>query len=126
VSLLIRRQERDPVEPIRAAGTLDLTVHLRDPDVPAKIRPVFGQQRDRQRVIVDVAREAEGHAGATICGKPLRLEELWTAHDPEPRDVWCDRCLAGEAIGDEPDLFGEDEYVPERRVETVKVRGGVL
>lgn len=81
---------------IRAAGTLDLTVHRRDPDVPARITPVFGQQGRRQRAIVQVAAEATGHAGATVCGKLLELEELWVDYEPEPRDDLCRRCFADQ------------------------------
>lgn len=78
---------------IRAAGTLDLTVHRRDPKVRPDVRVPVGQQGRRARVIVAVAAEATGHLGRTVCGRRLELDELWVDYEPESCDVLCTRCF---------------------------------
>lgn len=125
------RIELGPV-PVRAAGTLDLTVHLRDPAVEPSMRPAntagaYYRTLDAKEGRHPRVREWEGHAGATLCGKLLELSELWVEHEPEAGDPCCRGCFDGEPLDDEPDLWDEGEPVePERSVETVIVVGGVL
>lgn len=38
-------------------------------------------------------REWTGHAGATVCGRPLLLEELWVNYEPQPGDRICLSCF---------------------------------
>lgn len=91
------------IDTVRAAGTLDLTVHRRDLDVEPKAIPAKGPT-SRYRAIVEhpdgnalkerlAPREWNGHAGATVCGKPMLLEELWVNYVPELIDRLCPRCF---------------------------------
>ncbi len=76
---------------VRAAGTLDLTVHARAVDAPT--RTVLSGAT-RYRVGGGTRSLGPGStAGATVCGRPMLLEELWCPHRPEPRDPRCPRCF---------------------------------
>lgn len=99
----------------RAAGTLDLTVHLRDPDVAAKMRPASGVDA-RYRAITTrpdnaletpkfEVREWNGHAGATVCGRLMLLDELWVRHAPEDHDPTCDLCFGRAPAHHEPTML---------------------
>lgn len=106
-------------DPIRAAGTLDLTVHRRDVATPPRMHPSgrlsgryraftqadMGQGHERRDVLA--AKEWVGHAGATVCGRRLLLDELWVAYDPESRDRLCPDCwgLPDDTVEDVP-MFG--------------------
>ena len=54
----------------------------------------FGQALSMRRFRLDaIAKEWTGHDGATLCGRRLELDELWTPHIPEPRDPLCPACF---------------------------------
>lgn len=82
---------------VRAAGTLDLTVHRRDPDVEPVLMPATGARASYRAIRIGKSgfepREFNGHAGKTVCGKTLDLDELWVDYQPEDRDDLCPRCF---------------------------------
>lgn len=89
-------------------------MHLRDPDVPAKMRPAAGDGSHYRTLyephegnVLDKrpqVREWTGHAGATRCGRFMLLDELWVEHAPEDVDPTCDVCFGRSAGHEEPTL----------------------
>lgn len=132
---------------VRAAGTLDFTVHLRDPDVPAKVTPAR-ESGSQYRALTErpegsledrfQTREWNGHLGATVCGRRMLLDELWVNYVPDdPRDVNCPQCFGEDLPAADDTLLWEDwddggiaewppDDTPPRRTETVNVAGNVL
>jgi len=72
---------------VRAAGTLDLTVHRRDPHAKPHLRV-----QGRYSTNTDV-REYDGNFGKTLCGARLATDQLWVDYEPEDRDPLCPRCF---------------------------------
>lgn len=89
----------------RAAGTGDLTVHLRNPDIPESTRP--GKGANAKHRAFHGFREWEGHGGQTVCGRFLLLEEVWSDHEAEDRDPLCPDCFPSgpPPAYDEPSLL---------------------